>query len=153
MPQIDEPVSAAPKTSPKASKPMHNATPKSPSGLFAFTIDSANGRVVAIEKVDGETREMLSPEERTKLAKDHGAVALRNLVEQAFEAGIDFVLGGPADEDSAQSKPEGELSGVLLKSMFEGSKARDMVATETLDRAVVSTLFSNAGKSAPPAHR
>lgn len=148
MPQIDEPVSPAPKTAPEAKKPKTQGSPKPPPGLFAFTLDTSNGRIVMIEKVEGSTRHPLSPEERTKLAKDYDGPPLRRLVEQAFEAGIGFVLGDAGEV--TESRQEGELSGMLLKSLIEASEAREIVTGDTLDRAMVTTLFGNATKAAGP---
>jgi hypothetical protein len=150
MPQIDEPVSPAPKTAPEVKKPKTTASAKPPPGLFAFTVDTSNGRIVMVEKVEGSTRHVLSPEERAKIAKDNGAPPLRRLVEQAFEAGIDFVLGDSGDGEITASRQDDELSGMLLKTLIEGSQMRELVSGDALDRAIVSTLFGHAAKSAGP---
>lgn len=150
MPQIDEPVSPAPKTAPETKKPKTSASPKPPPGLFAFTVDTSNGRIVMIEKVEGSARHTLSPEERAKLAKEYDGPHLRRLVEQAFEAGIAVVLGETGDGETTESSHESELSGMLLKALMEGSEAREIVTGDTLDRAIVSTLFGHAAKSAGP---
>jgi hypothetical protein len=155
MPQIDEPTTSGPKTVPEARKPRpapdKAATDKAPSGLYAFTVDTGKGSIVTIEKIDHNTRQMLTAAEKAQLAKQHDGMSLRQLVEQAFEAGIECVLGdGGATAKAPESKQESELSSVVLQSLIEGSKTRELVEPAALDRTIISSLFTQAAKTAGP---
>jgi hypothetical protein len=147
MPQIDEPTTPAPKAAPEARKLKPSTSPKPPGGVYSFTIDTANGRILTVESVDeAGTRRSLTPDEKAKLAKSHPAMPLRRLVEQAFEAGIEFVLGEGTDSSTPESKEEGELSGMLLQKMIEGSAAGKLVKGDGLHRTVIDTLIIHAAK-------
>ena len=147
MPQIDEPTTPAPSPAPETRKPRPAAAAKGATGIYSFTVDTGSGRIVTVESVDGEgVRRPLTPEEKAKLAKASPAMPLRNLVEQAFEAGIEFVLGEDPATDTPESKEEGELSGMLLQKMIEGSKAGELVKGNALDRTFVDALITHAAK-------
>jgi hypothetical protein len=117
-------------------------------GHYAFTVDTASGQIVTIEKVEGETRHVLGAEERLRLAKAYGGLPLRRLVEQAFEAGIGCVLGDPAEGETSESRQDSELSGMLLQMLMKDSKARELVEGEMLERTFISALFSEAAPTA-----
>jgi hypothetical protein len=147
MPQIDQPVTPAPKAPPETPKSKTAAPEKAPPAVYSFTIDTADGRIVMVESVDGDgSRHALTAEEKAKFAKSHPATPLRRLVEQAFEAGIEFVLGDEAGSDTPESKEDGAISGLLIQTMIEGSKAKALIKSETLDRAVIETLIGHAAK-------
>ena len=151
MPQIDEPVTPAPKTASDIRKPKPTTAEKSAGGVYSFTIDTAKGRIVTVESIDGDgVRRPLTSEDKTKLAKSRPAMPLRRLVEQAFEAGIECVLGEEAGKEPPESKEEGEFSGMLLQTLIEGSKAKDLLKSDTLDRTVVDTLIAHAAKPGTP---
>jgi hypothetical protein len=151
MPPNPRPASQAPKPAPVRRKSYAAAARRAAPGLYAFTVDTESGHVVAIEKVEGETRRMLSAEERLRLAKAYGGAPLRRLVEQAFEAGIGFVLGDPAEAETSESQQDGELSGLLLQTLINGSKARELVEDEMLERTFIGALFSET-VAPPPRH-
>ena len=131
MPQTDEPITPAPKTASEATKAKPPAPAKTPGGVYSFTIDTGSGRLVKVESVDSTgARHPLTSEEKAKFAKSHPAMPLRRLVEQAFEAGIEFVLGEEAGSDTPESKEDGELSGLLIQTMIERGKAKELVKTE-----------------------
>ena len=152
MPQSDEPTTPMPnsngKPTPKTNGRKHRtaAADRAPSGLVSFTINTATGKVVSLERVDeaGE-RHPLTVEEKAKLARAQHARPLKQLMEEAFEAGIEFVLGEEAGSDAPESKEEGELSGILIKSMMQRSKINDLITSDTLDRSVIGTLIVRAG--------
>ena len=101
MPKIDEPVTPAPNAAPEPRKLKTAAAEKPPSGVYSFTIDTAKGRIVTVESVDGDgNRRPLTAEDKSKLAKSQPAASLRTLVERAFEAGIEYVLGEEAAHDA-----------------------------------------------------
>ena len=147
MPQIDEPTTPVPKATPDARKAKATAAEKTSGGVYSFTVDTGTGRIVTVESVDGAgIRFPLSSEEKSKLAKAHSTKPLRRLVEEAFEAGIEFVLGESAGSDVPESKEEGELSGMLFQTMIEGSKVGKLVKSDRLDRTVIETLIVHAAK-------
>ena len=147
MPQIDEPTSPAPKSAPEPRKPKVATATKPPGGIYAFTIDTGSGRIVTVESVDsGGERRPLSTEEKAKLAKMEPAMPVRRLVEQAFEAGIEFVLGEDTSAETPESKEDGELSGILLQTLIEGSKAKELINGDTLEKSIIDTLITHAAK-------
>ena|SRR5689334_8693697 len=147
MPQIDEPTTPAPKSAAETRKSKAPTSAKQRGGLYAFTIDTGSGKIVTVESVDSTgVRHSLSADERTKLAKAAPAMPVRRLVEQAFEAGIEFVLGEEAGSDTPESKEDGELSGILLQTLIQGSKAKELLKGDTLDRSVIDTLIIHAAK-------
>ena len=148
MPQIDEPTTPAPKAAPETKRPKSAAaSERTAAGIYSFTIDTGSSRIVMVERVDADgTRHALTAEEKTKLAKTPPAMPLRRLVERAFEAGVDYVLGADAEPESPESKEEGELSGILVQTMIKGSKANELVKGDALDRTVIDTLIVHAAK-------
>lgn len=136
----------------RKSKTTAAAEPQAEADLFAATIDAVNGRIVALERVDAEgARHALSAEDKARLAKRMAGATLRRLVEQAFEAGIECALGEDGEKEPAESKTDDELSRMLLQSLVERSRARQLVESRTLNRAIVGTLIGHAATSASPA--
>ena len=150
MPPVPKPASPAAKAAPAARRSKSTAADKPTPGLYSFTVDTASGHVVTIEKVEGDTRHLLSAEERLHLAKAYGGQPLRRLVEQIFEAGIGCVLGDLAEAESSESRQDSELSGLLLQTLIKGSKARELVEGEMLERSFIGALFSEG--AAPATH-
>ena len=154
MPQADEPTTSMPK--PSAAEGRKSKATASPSeqtrpDLFALTIDVARGRIVTLERVDEQgSRQQISADERSRLAKTQSSQALMRLVEEAFEAGIACVLGEEDESDPEESKADDELSRMLLRSLIERSKARYLIEGDTLDRAIVGSLIGRAAASASP---
>ena len=148
MPQIDEPVTPAPKPAPEVRKVKTTAAEKPSGGVYSFTVDTAKGRIVTVESVDSDgTRRPLTAEDKTKLSRSQPAMPLRKLVEQAFEAGIEYVLGEEAAQDTPETKEEGEFSGKLLQTMLESSsKVNQLVKGDVLERTVIDTLITHAAK-------
>ena len=85
MPQVDEPITPAPKAAPETKRPKSTATPeRAAAGVYSFTIDTGSNRIVMVERVDSDgNRHPLTAEEKTKLAKAPPAMPLRRLVERA----------------------------------------------------------------------
>jgi hypothetical protein len=133
MPQIDEPIAPRPKTAPESRKPKPAAADRAAGGVYSFTIDTGTGRVVTVESVESSgERRPLTADQKAELAKALEPMPLRRLVEQAFEAGIEFVLGDGAAGDTPETKEEG--------------KAGELVKTKALDRSVVDALIIHAAK-------
>ena len=148
MPQIDEPTTPAPKAAPETKRPKSTAQSERPAaGIYSFTIDTGSHRIVTVERVDSDgTRHPLTADDKTKLAKTAPVMPLRRLVERAFEAGVEYVLGADAETEFPESKDESELSGILVQTMIKGSKANELVKSDTLDRSVIETLIVHATK-------
>jgi hypothetical protein len=148
MPPIDEPATFEPKT-PAADgrKPKTTASETDQPGggdLFAVTVEAGAGRIVKIERVDGSgARQEISEEERGRLARSQAKATLERLIEQAFEAGIDCVLGA-GEKQPAESKEDAELSRALLRSLIARSPARRLIDGDLLKQAIVGSLIEHA---------
>ena len=99
---------------------------KSPSagpgpGLFAFTIEASTGQITKLEKVDSAgARRQLSEQDKISLQSSKSWHTLEAIVEQAFEAGIECVLGNGDEKDEAQeSEDEAEVRRSLLQALME----------------------------------
>jgi hypothetical protein len=108
------------------------------------TLDAATGRIVKIEGIDATgARRELPEDKRTRLAE--AGVTLQGIVEQAFEAGIAYVLGDRAgEEEPPESDDDAELSRMLLQSLIKHSAVERLMQRETLARAIVGTLIEQA---------
>jgi hypothetical protein len=94
------------------------------------------------------TRHELSDQERADIAGKQPEATLESIVEQAFEAGIDCVLGDAArDEEPPESGEDAELSRALVRSLIGHSAAKRLVERDVLSRAIVGTLIANASSS------
>ena len=127
---------------------MTEITP--PAGkLFTFTIDASTAQVVKLESEDASgARHELSDEEKASLAQAGTEGSLEQLVERAFEAGIDCVLGDGEREDRAdEPADEAELRHLLLTPLIEHSPARRLMQREALSRAILGTLIQHATKA------
>jgi len=151
MPPIDEPASFGPKPSKgeergarsKAAAPEQAA----PAELVAFTVDATSGHIVTIEAVDAAgARHEMSDEGKARLTRGPARATLERVIEQAFQAGIDCVLGDGGAEER-ESKDDAELSRVLLLSLIERSGVRRLMQRDALHRAIVATLIEHAAAS------
>ena len=152
MPQIDQPTSPAPKVAAETKKLRPETPAKRPAGIYSFTVNTADGKILTIERVDSAgDRHPLTADDRKQLATGQAVMPLRHLVEQAFEAGIECVLGESPAKQGVESKKDGELSGILIQTLIEGGKARELIKNDTLHRAAVDTLIVHAVKGEGPA--
>jgi hypothetical protein len=116
--------------------------------LFTFTIDAATAQVVKLETEDASgARHELSDEEKAGLAQAGTEGSLEQLVERAFEAGIDCVLGDGEPENRAEPADEAELRHLLLTPLIEHSPAKRLMQREALNRAILGTLIQHAAKA------
>src|SRR5262245_3659381 len=80
----------------KARTPKQRRAPgtEKPAGnLLAFTVDATTGNVVSVESLDASgARRRVSVRQQKSLARE-GRERLESVLEEAFEAGIDCVLG------------------------------------------------------------
>jgi hypothetical protein len=157
MPPIDEnptfePKQPAAKAREPKTRPAATERPASPN-LVSLTIDAATGRIVKIEGADAAgARRELSEGQISRLARTEAGATLQSIVEQAFEAGIAYVLGDRAgEEEPPESDDDAELSHLLLQSLIKRSAAERLMQREILARAIVGTLIEQAaGFSAGP---
>lgn len=133
----------------KASNP-NRASPQGRSKLFTFTVDAETARVVKVETVDasGASHE-ISDEETANLAHP-GSQKLEEALEEAFEAGIDCVLGGGEEEgqnETQESEKDAELRHALLTQLIEHSPAKRLLQRETMNRMLLETLIQQSTKA------
>ena len=121
--------------------------------LLTVTIHAKTGQIVKIERVNGpDAHHELTAEERANLAKEAGRATLEAIIEQAFEAGMAYVLGDEGDEDdSMESEKDANLRHLLLQSLIENSAAKRLIRRDVLSRAILKTLIDHAPGSRPEA--
>ena len=151
MPPANGPASFDPKSAAAEGRktktgPSTPAEPPPGPDLVTLTVDAATGRLVGVEAVDPSgARHALSEDDRARIAARGAEATLEHIVEQAFEAGIDCVLGeGSGEQDIPESVADAELSRVLLRSLIEDSAAGRLVQRDILDLAIVGTLIAQA---------
>lgn len=116
--------------------------------LLAFTIDANTAQIVKLESLDASGgRHELSDEEKTSLVHTGGEGRLEEVLERAFEAGIDCVLGGGEADSSKESEQEAKLRHLLLTPLIEHSPAKRLLQREVLNRAMLETLIQHSMKS------
>ena len=125
---------------------------QSPRKFFTVTIDAATGQVVKLEtfEASGAAHE-LSDTEKASLAQATGSAGLEGVLEQAFEAGIDCVLGGEDGQPGEESAEEAELRHELLAPLMKHSRAKRLLERGVLNRAIVGTLISHSMQAAEAA--
>ena len=124
---------------------------QSGSKLFTFTIDANTAQVVKCETVDasGASHE-ISDEEMTSLAQQ-GSQKLEEALEEAFEAGIDCILGGEGGRsDTEESEKDAELRHLLVTPLIEHSPAKRLLQREAVNRVLLGTLIERSTKPSPP---
>jgi len=116
--------------------------------LFTFTIDASTGQVVKFETLDATgVRHELSDEEKASLAQE-GSERLEEALEEAFEAGIDCVLGENGHGETEESEQDAQLRHLLLTPLIKGSPAKRLLQREVLGRVILGTLIEHSMK--PP---
>jgi hypothetical protein len=137
-------------TSKEARGQPHTAAPKRAEGAagvrrIAFILDAGTGQVDRIEMIerDGARRELSGPE-RAALVKGKGGPSLEAMLEEAFIAGIDSVLGdGVGEDEGPESEGEKALERSLLRPMMQRSAARRLMRREVLRQAVLQALVQD----------
>jgi len=119
--------------------------------LLSINVDPGSGRVVSIESMDASgDRRQLSDEERSRLSELKPDSTLRDIVERAFEAGVDCVLGQQVQgEEIPESEEDAELSRMLLRSLIAESAAKRLTQFDVLSPAIVGTLIERAASRDP----
>jgi hypothetical protein len=139
---------SGPKSSARSSEPVPDN-----SDLLTVTLHAKTGQIVKIERVNGTRAHLeLSEKEKADLAKVSGKATLEAIVEEAFEAGIAYVLGDEGDEDDpVESEKDANLRHLLLRPLIEDSAAKRLLRRDVLSRAIVKTLIDHAPGSRPGA--
>ena len=121
--------------------------------LLTVTIHAKTGQIVKIERVNGpDAHHELTAEEKASLAKESGRATLEDIIEQAFEAGMAYVLGDGGDEDDPmESENDANLRHLLLRPLIENSSAKRLIRRDVLSRAILKTLIDHATGSRPEA--
>jgi len=123
-------------------------TEKSSATLVSFTIDTETAQIVRLESVDsnGGSHE-LSEDEKLNLAREVGEEGVGEMLEQAFEAGIECVLGnGAHTRASRESAEEAELRHLLLAPLIADTPAKRLLQPRVLHRAILETLVHESMK-------
>jgi hypothetical protein len=154
MTPIDEPTSfepPSPEAAERRAKPKPAAEPPAaPGDLVAFTINTANGRIEKVEGVDASgARRELTIEEKARLRARAAEVTLEGVVERAFEAGIECLLGadgadGIDEEADTPSEEAGLMRRLILRSLMADTPAQRLMQREVLGRAIAGTLIVQA---------
>jgi hypothetical protein len=113
------------------------------SGLFAFTIDASTGQITRLEKVDSAgARRPLSEQDKAGLQPGPTWPTLEAIIEQAFEAGVDCVLGNEDEKDEAQeSEDEVEVRRILLLPLMERGRMMALRQRSVLGQAILATAL------------
>ena len=122
--------------------------------LFSFTVDTATGAVVSVEALDAAGARRKVPIRQQKTLAREGRERLESVIEDAFEAGINCVLGD-SDEppESAESELDPKLRHDLIEPLLQGSAAGRRLKREVLERAMLGTLIQNSINTAGFASR
>lgn len=119
-----------------------------PAGLVVVVFDAETGAVVGIEGRDAEGRRQGSPPPVETTASEP-PVTLDDVLQQAFEAGIACILGADGEADEPATESEDELRGLLLGELINHSRVRRLMRRDVLQKAVLTTLLSEAAAAAP----
>jgi len=118
-----------------------------PATLISFTVEAQTGRIVKVESVDaGGARQELTDEARAVLAAEQARATVEGVIEEAFEAGINYVLGAE-DEEAPESDEDADLRRMLLRSLIRRSDVQRLVERDVLGRAIVGSLISQAASA------
>jgi hypothetical protein len=137
----------------KGSGPKSSLADQDPQDLLTVTIHTKTGQIVKIERVNGpDAHHELTAEEKASLAKESGRATLEDIIEQAFEAGMAYVLGDGGDEDDPmESEKDANLRHLLLRPLIENSAAKRLNRRDVLSRAILKTLIDHTTGSRPGA--
>ena len=127
--------------------------------LLNVTIHAKTGQIVKIERVNGRVHHELTAEEKASLAKESGRATLEAIIEEAFEAGMAYVLEDGGDEDDLmesekdlmESEKDANLRHLLLRPLLENSAAKRLVRRDVLSRAILKSLIDHTTGSRPEA--
>jgi hypothetical protein len=155
MPPTDDSASFQAKaTAPEKRKPGASpaaAEPAASPDLVTLTLDAGTGKIVKVERIDASgAHHEITGDEGARPAAEKISAALQQVVEQAFQAGIDCVLGAddedeePGVEADAEADEDAELNRLLLRSLIQRSAARKLIGRDMLRQVIVGSLVEQA---------
>jgi hypothetical protein len=136
----------------ESAKPQATGSEQATGSFFSFTLDAETGKVVKVEKLDaaGKRRKVPDRQVKTLVAKERAR--FEGALEEAFEAGIDCVLGGDdTTSETEESEQDAELRHVLVAPLIEDSPASRLLKRQALDRAMLGSLIQQSTNPAVPA--
>jgi hypothetical protein len=122
-----------------------------PSGgsLFSFTLDATTGEVVKVETLNAEGTRRKVPERQRKTLARKGRERVEEVLVEAFEAGIDCVLGDSSEP--SETDRDAELRHDLVAPLLKRSSASRLLNPESLNRAILGTLMQHSATEPPRA--
>jgi hypothetical protein len=125
------------------SRKTSRQTTKQPGGnLYSITLDASTGEVVTVETLNAAgSRRKVSERQRKSLARE-GRERFEEALVEAFEAGIDCVLGD--ENDQSESDEVAKLRRDLAAPLMQRSPASRLLKRDVLDRAVLGTLMQHS---------
>ena len=112
--------------------------------VLTFTVDATTGNVLTVESLDASgARRRVSIREQKTLARA-GRERLESVLEEAFEAGIDCVLGDGDQRETAESELDAKLRHDLIAPLIESSPAGRRLKRELLQRARLGPLIQSS---------
>jgi hypothetical protein len=120
--------------------------------LFSFTLDANTGEVVRVETLDAAGSRRKVPDRQRETLARKGRERLQAALEEAFEAGIDCVLGGDEPPDTAESERDAAFRHVLVAPLMKRSPASRLLKRDVLDRAILGTLMQHSVNSTSTIH-
>ena len=113
---------------------------------LVVTFNVAMGEIVKVEKVDkaGKHQEF-TEEECAKLAGQDEVEEIEAALEEAFEAGVDVVLGDEGEEDAENDDEERALRRVLIIGLLGRHPVRRRLLRQLLVRRLVRRRILKRG--------
>jgi len=120
-----------------------------PSGgsLFSFTLDATTGEVVKVETLNAEGTRRKVPERQRKTLARKGRERVEEVLVEAFEAGIDCVLGDSSEP--SETDRDAELRHDLVAPLIKRSSASRLLKPESLNLAILGTLMQHSATETP----
>ena len=110
--------------------------------LFSFTLDATTGEVVKVETLNAEGTRRKVPERQRKTLARKGRERVEEVLVEAFEAGIDCVLGDSSEP--SETERDAELRHDLVAPLIKRSSASRLLKPESLNRAILGTLMQHS---------
>jgi hypothetical protein len=111
---------------------------------LTFTVDATTGNVVTVETLDASgARHPVSVRQQKTLARE-GRERLESVLEEAFEAGIDCVLGDSDQPEAVEGELDAKLRHDLIAPLLQGSPAGRRLKRESLQRVRLGTLIQSS---------
>lgn len=119
-------------------------TEASAPNLLTFTVDTTTGNVVTVETLNASGARRRVPVRQQRTLARAGREQLESVLEEAFEAGIDCVLGDGDQPEAPEGALDAKLRHDLIAPLIQGSPAGRRLKRELLQRARIGTLIQNS---------